>query len=125
MTENDVDASSLNRDCNWHKRGIGIKFFTSPGSFPSFFNTSIDSILAANLSKIFSYTEDKIIPCSRNHHHVLELTRMNLYQGRAISGPRAKCDPPRRFQWPADAFRKDLQTYIAPTYTNISFNVSQ
>jgi len=28
-------------------------------------------------------------------------------QGWAISGPRATCGPPHRFQWPARAFRKN------------------
>ena len=32
-----------------------------------------------------------------------------LYQGWAISGPRATCGPPQRFQWPVEAFRKDHQ----------------
>jgi len=30
---------------------------------------------------------------------------VQLGQGRANSGPRAKCGPPKRFQWPAEAFR--------------------
>jgi len=33
----------------------------------------------------------------------------HLAQGWAISGPRATCGPPQRFQWPAKAFRKNLQ----------------
>jgi len=48
-----------------------------------------------------------------------------LNQGWAISGVWAKCGPPRRFQWPAEALRKDLQTYIPPTYADISSNISQ
>jgi len=31
-----------------------------------------------------------------------------LDQGWANSGPRAKCGPPQRFTWPAEAFRKYL-----------------
>jgi len=27
------------------------------------------------------------------------------------TGRRAACDPPRRFQWPAEAFRKNLQIW--------------
>ena len=50
---------------------------------------------------------------------------VQLEQGWEISGPRAKCGPTRRFQWPAEAFRKDLQTYIPPTYPDISSNISQ
>jgi len=30
------------------------------------------------------------------------------------SGPRAKCGPPQRFQWPAEAFRKYVQIWIFP-----------
>jgi len=33
----------------------------------------------------------------------------SLGQGWAISGPRVKYGPPRRFPWPAEAFRKNLQ----------------
>jgi len=33
-----------------------------------------------------------------------------LHQGWAISDPQAKCGLPRRFPWPAAAFRKNLQT---------------
>jgi len=32
-----------------------------------------------------------------------------LQQGWAISGPRAPCGPPQRFQWPAEAFKKKFQ----------------
>jgi len=32
-----------------------------------------------------------------------------LGQRRAISGPRATCGPPQSFQWPAEAFRKNIQ----------------
>jgi len=32
-----------------------------------------------------------------------------LVQRWAISGPRAKCGPQHRFQWPAEAFRENLQ----------------
>jgi len=34
-----------------------------------------------------------------------------LGQGWANSGPRAKCGPPQRFKWPAEAFRKYLQIW--------------
>jgi len=34
---------------------------------------------------------------------------IGLEQGWANSGPRAKCGPPLRFQWPAEAFRKYVQ----------------
>jgi len=33
-----------------------------------------------------------------------------LEQGWAISSPWAKYGPPRHFLWPAEAFRKNLQT---------------
>jgi len=32
-----------------------------------------------------------------------------LGQGWAISGPRATCGLPQRFQWPVEAFRKNHQ----------------
>jgi len=35
-----------------------------------------------------------------------------LEQGWANSGPRAKCGPPQRFEWPAEAFRKYVQITI-------------
>jgi len=37
----------------------------------------------------------------------MPILRIDLRQGWAISGPRATCGPPQRFQWPAEAFRKN------------------
>ena len=36
-----------------------------------------------------------------------------LEQGWAISGPRATCGPPHRFQWPARAFIQNLKSEIS------------
>ena len=36
---------------------------------------------------------------------------VHLTQGWANSGPRAKCGPPQRFQWPAEGFRKYVQIW--------------
>jgi len=43
------------------------------------------------------------------------LAGYDLGQGWANSGPRAKCGPPQRFEWPAEAFMK---------YGQIILNVS-
>jgi len=37
--------------------------------------------------------------------------QFTLTQEWAVSGPRATCDPPQRFQWPAEAFRKNHQVW--------------
>jgi len=42
---------------------------------------------------------------------------VQLGQGRANSGPRAKCGPPKRFQWPAEAFRKIFQSEISSNFS--------
>jgi len=39
----------------------------------------------------------------------MQLTNIILTQGRPTTGPRATCDPPQRFQWPAEDFRKNIQ----------------
>jgi len=50
---------------------------------------------------------------------------MNSYsinQGWAISGPRATCGQPQRFQWPGEAFRKNHQvlTFLELITANVS-----
>jgi len=40
-----------------------------------------------------------------------------LSQGWANSGPQAKCCPPQRFQWPAEALRKIFKSEI---FSNLS-----
>jgi len=66
--------------------------------------------------KLFQNLQDPRRKPLMQHEVLLKVVFDSLWQGWAISGPRAKCGPPRRFQWPAEAFRKDLQTYIPPTY---------
>jgi len=39
-------------------------------------------------------------------------TQHDLTQEWANSGPRAKCGPTQRFQWPAEAFRKIFKSEI-------------
>ena len=51
-------------------------------------------------------------------------TRRNpLAQGWAISGPRATCGPPQRFQWPAEAFRKNHQVGKFHELTTVNVSV--
>jgi len=40
-----------------------------------------------------------------------------LEQGRANSSLRAKCGPPKRFQWPAEAFRKMFKSEISSNFS--------
>jgi len=43
--------------------------------------------------------------------------KLALWQGWANSGPRAKRDPPQRFQWPAEAFRKIFKSEISSHFS--------
>ena len=62
----------------------------------------------------FEFKTAKRLACSYTplHQEATELTRQNttwlpyipIGQGWANSGPRATCDPPQRFQWPAEQF---------------------
>jgi len=46
---------------------------------------------------------------------------LSITQQWAISGPRATCGSPQRFQWPAEAIReKPYNHKISPTERNIS-----
>jgi len=38
-------------------------------------------------------------------------------QGWANSGPRAKCGPPQRFQWQAEAFSKIFKSEISSNFS--------
>jgi len=55
----------------------------------------------------------------RNYCETIYDGATGIKQGWANSCPRAKCGPPQRFKWPADAFRK----YIFKS--EISLNASQ
>ena len=44
-------------------------------------------------------------------------SKLGLEQGWANSGPRAKCGPPQRFQWPAQAFRKIVKSEISSNFS--------
>jgi len=43
----------------------------------------------------------------------LSILNNALTQGWAISGPWATCGPPQRFQWPAEAFLKNIKSEIS------------
>ena len=43
--------------------------------------------------------------------------------GWAVSGPRATCGPPQRFQWPAEAFRKNHQVWNFHQLTTVNVSV--
>jgi len=86
-------------------------------------------VIACALKEIFAQCKiflEETLPAKHVHHLRGWRTlgwNIAIEQGWAISGSRATCGPPQRFQWPAEAFRNNHQVWNFLEFITVNVSV--